>query len=109
MGLEAYRYGNPFCFFLKKNNNNNFLSLFPYILVELLNLTMSNTFLNVLACNVKWLGLRGEDLQLILAESLVPLKPKDLQIAKSLVATDILQVFIYLEGQNLKCFRMVFL
>ncbi|KAF6157598.1 hypothetical protein GIB67_037171 [Kingdonia uniflora] len=43
------------------------------------------------ACNVKWLGLRGDDLQLIPEESLVPLKPRDLQIAKSLMSSDILQ------------------
>ncbi|KAF4354838.1 hypothetical protein F8388_018042 [Cannabis sativa] len=43
------------------------------------------------ACNVKWLGLRGDDIELILEESLVPLKPKDLQIAKSLMSSDILQ------------------
>ncbi|KAL5551991.1 hypothetical protein UlMin_002167 [Ulmus minor] len=42
------------------------------------------------ACNVKWLGLRGDDLQLILEEALVPLKPKDYQIAKSLMSSDIL-------------------
>ncbi|XP_062074427.1 meiotic recombination protein SPO11-2 [Humulus lupulus] len=43
------------------------------------------------ACNVKWLGLRGDDIELVHAESLVPLKPKDLQIAKSLMSSDILQ------------------
>ncbi|KAK9147392.1 hypothetical protein Scep_006149 [Stephania cephalantha] len=43
------------------------------------------------ACNVKWLGLRGDDLQLIPEESLIPLKPKDLQIAKSLMASEILK------------------
>ncbi|XP_048233382.1 meiotic recombination protein SPO11-2 isoform X2 [Ricinus communis] len=42
------------------------------------------------ACNVKWLGVRGDDLQLIPEESLVPLKPKDLQIAKSLMCSEIL-------------------
>ncbi|KAI4310351.1 hypothetical protein MLD38_035334 [Melastoma candidum] len=31
------------------------------------------------ACNVKWLGIRGDDLNLIPEESLTPLKPKDLQ------------------------------
>ncbi|KAM2165957.1 hypothetical protein ACFX1R_040041 [Malus domestica] len=36
------------------------------------------------ACNVKWLRLRGEDVELIPEQALVPLKPKDLQIAKSL-------------------------
>ncbi|KAF8379593.1 hypothetical protein HHK36_029034 [Tetracentron sinense] len=43
------------------------------------------------ACNVKWLGLRGGDLKLIPEESLVPLKPRDLQIAKSLMSSEILQ------------------
>ncbi|XP_050229036.1 meiotic recombination protein SPO11-2 [Mercurialis annua] len=42
------------------------------------------------ACNVKWLGVRGNDLQLIPEESFVPLKPKDLQIAKSLQASELL-------------------
>ncbi|KAK2984582.1 hypothetical protein RJ640_018960 [Escallonia rubra] len=42
------------------------------------------------ACNVKWLGLRRDDLQLIPAESFAPLKPRDLQIAKSLTASEIL-------------------
>ncbi|MCD7455292.1 hypothetical protein HAX54_027693 [Datura stramonium] len=44
------------------------------------------------ACNVKWLGLRKDDInQLIPEESLVPLKPRDLQIAKSLMSSEILQ------------------
>ncbi|KAG5228313.1 meiotic recombination protein [Salix suchowensis] len=43
------------------------------------------------ACNVKWLGLRGEDLQLIPEESFVSLKPRDLQIAKSLMSSETLQ------------------
>ncbi|XP_057968460.1 meiotic recombination protein SPO11-2 isoform X2 [Malania oleifera] len=43
------------------------------------------------ACNVKWLGLRADDLQLIPDESLVPLKPRDLQIAKSLMRSETLQ------------------
>ncbi|KAM7491439.1 hypothetical protein LguiA_034360 [Lonicera macranthoides] len=43
------------------------------------------------ACNVKWLGLRKDDLQLIPEESFIPLKPRDLQIAKSLVSSEILQ------------------
>ncbi|XP_027362146.1 meiotic recombination protein SPO11-2 isoform X1 [Abrus precatorius] len=44
------------------------------------------------ACNVKWLGLRGHDLPLLPDQSLVPLKPKDLQIAQSLLSSGILQV-----------------
>ncbi|KAK6935439.1 Spo11/DNA topoisomerase VI, subunit A, N-terminal [Dillenia turbinata] len=43
------------------------------------------------ACNVKWLGLRGDDLQLIPQESLVPLKPRDLQVAKSLMSVEVLK------------------
>ncbi|XP_043698185.1 meiotic recombination protein SPO11-2 isoform X1 [Telopea speciosissima] len=43
------------------------------------------------ACNVKWLGLRGDDLSLIPEQSLVPLKPRDLQIAKSLMSSEVLQ------------------
>ncbi|KAG7658352.1 Spo11/DNA topoisomerase VI subunit A superfamily [Arabidopsis suecica] len=43
------------------------------------------------ACNVKWIGLRGDDLNLIPEDSLVPLKPKDSQIAKSLLSSKILQ------------------
>ncbi|XP_054824185.1 meiotic recombination protein SPO11-2 [Prosopis cineraria] len=43
------------------------------------------------ACNVKWLGLRGDDLHLLPEQSLVPFKPKDLQIAKSLMSSKILQ------------------
>ncbi|OMO79588.1 Spo11/DNA topoisomerase VI, subunit A [Corchorus capsularis] len=43
------------------------------------------------ACNVKWLGVRGNDLQLIPEQSLAPLKPRDWQIAKSLKASEILQ------------------
>ncbi|KAJ8764900.1 hypothetical protein K2173_010365 [Erythroxylum novogranatense] len=43
------------------------------------------------ACNVKWLGLRAEDLKLIPEESLIPLKPRDFQIAKSLMSSEILQ------------------
>jgi len=45
-----------------------------------------------LACNVRWLGVRGDDLQLIPVESMAPLKPKDLQIAKSLISLKILPV-----------------
>ncbi|KAG8375019.1 hypothetical protein BUALT_Bualt10G0056000 [Buddleja alternifolia] len=45
------------------------------------------------ACNVKWLGLRKDDIeQLIPEESLIPLKPRDHQIAKSLASSEILQV-----------------
>ncbi|KAJ4952017.1 hypothetical protein NE237_028849 [Protea cynaroides] len=42
-------------------------------------------------CNVKWLGLRGDDLTLIPEQSLVPLKPRDLQIAKNLMSSEMLQ------------------
>ncbi|MBA0554089.1 hypothetical protein Golob_013216 [Gossypium lobatum] len=43
------------------------------------------------ACNVKWLGLRGDDLQLIPQQSLAPLNPRDLQIARSLISSTTLQ------------------
>ncbi|XP_073106138.1 meiotic recombination protein SPO11-2 isoform X1 [Elaeis guineensis] len=43
------------------------------------------------ACNVKWLGLRGDDLQLVPQHSLVQLKPRDLQIARSLMSSKLLQ------------------
>ncbi|KAK8972796.1 hypothetical protein V6N11_033136 [Hibiscus sabdariffa] len=43
------------------------------------------------ACNVKWVGLRGDDVQLIPQVCLGPLKPRDLQIARSLFASGILQ------------------
>ncbi|KAL4339468.1 hypothetical protein GQ457_08G032230 [Hibiscus cannabinus] len=43
------------------------------------------------ACNVKWVGLRGDDLQLIPQVCLAPLKPRDLQIATSLFSSAILQ------------------
>ncbi|XP_004298836.1 PREDICTED: meiotic recombination protein SPO11-2-like [Fragaria vesca subsp. vesca] len=44
------------------------------------------------ACNVKWLGMRADDIELLPAEALVPLKPKDIQIAKGLISSDMLQV-----------------
>ncbi|MED6167166.1 hypothetical protein PIB30_000417 [Stylosanthes scabra] len=43
------------------------------------------------ACNVKWLGLRCHDLDMLPDESFVPLKPKDLQIAQTLMSSGILQ------------------
>ncbi|XP_071697021.1 meiotic recombination protein SPO11-2 [Rutidosis leptorrhynchoides] len=43
------------------------------------------------ACNIKWLGIRKADLDIIPEESLIPLRPKDLQIAKSLTSSEILQ------------------
>ncbi|KAK2631154.1 hypothetical protein EUGRSUZ_L03317, partial [Eucalyptus grandis] len=43
------------------------------------------------ACNVKWLGLRGSDMELIPEESFIPLKPKDIGIAKSLMSSKLLQ------------------
>ncbi|XP_047332538.1 meiotic recombination protein SPO11-2-like [Impatiens glandulifera] len=43
------------------------------------------------ACNVKWLGIRRDDLELIPEQSFIPLKPRDLQIAKSLLSLGILQ------------------
>lgn len=49
-------------------------------------------FCMIKACNVKWLGLRGNDLQLIPEQSMVPLKQRDLQIATSLMSSEFLQV-----------------
>ncbi|KAL2238263.1 meiotic recombination protein SPO11-2 [Sesamum indicum] len=44
------------------------------------------------ACNVKWLGLRKDDIEeLIPEDSLIPLKPRDHQIGKSLASSEILQ------------------
>ncbi|KAH7840130.1 hypothetical protein Vadar_013039 [Vaccinium darrowii] len=42
------------------------------------------------ACNVKWLGVRKGDLELIPEQSFIPLKPRDVQIAKSLASSEIL-------------------
>ncbi|CAG7861042.1 unnamed protein product [Brassica rapa] len=74
MGLEAYRYGTK---------DSTFAS--HYIP------TLMMVFGSSVACNVKWIGLRGDDLNLIPEESLVPLKAKDSQIAKSLLSSKILQ------------------
>ncbi|XP_033134086.1 meiotic recombination protein SPO11-2 isoform X1 [Brassica rapa] len=74
MGLEAYRYGTK---------TQTFAS--HYIP------TLMMVFGSSVACNVKWIGLRGDDLNLIPEESLVPLKAKDSQIAKSLLSSKILQ------------------
>lgn len=41
------------------------------------------------ACNIKWLGLREDDLELIPEESFIQLKPRDMQIAKSLTSSEI--------------------
>lgn len=75
MGLEAYKYGILV-------RLSVFVSSIPYCI---------NTYRKIhsdlfTACNVKWLGVRGKDLQLIPEESYVPLKPRDLQIAKSLMS-----------------------
>ncbi|RWR91902.1 meiotic recombination protein SPO11-2 [Cinnamomum micranthum f. kanehirae] len=43
------------------------------------------------ACNVKWLGLRGDDLQLIPEHAFIPMKPRDLQVAQSLMSSNMLQ------------------
>jgi len=43
------------------------------------------------ACNVKWLGLRGDDLQLIPESAFQELKPRDSHIAKSLLSSKFLQ------------------
>lgn len=43
------------------------------------------------ACNVKWLGIRGDDLELIPQSAFQELKPRDLQIAKGLMSSKFLQ------------------
>ena len=55
------------------------------------------------ACNVKWLGLRGDDLQLIPESAFQELKPRDSQIAKSLLSSKFLQVCIYSTNANCQC------
>ncbi|PKU60636.1 Meiotic recombination protein SPO11-2 [Dendrobium catenatum] len=44
------------------------------------------------ACNIKWLGLRKDDLQMLPQLAFIKLKPRDLQIAKSLLSSKTLQV-----------------
>ncbi|KAJ8430729.1 hypothetical protein Cgig2_001302 [Carnegiea gigantea] len=79
MGLEAYRYGTCSVHLIYTNPNDNFW---------LSRMTLFTLY--GLACNVRWLGVRGDDLLLIPEESMAPLKPKDLQIAKSLTSLKIL-------------------
>ncbi|KAK8964190.1 Meiotic recombination protein SPO11-2 [Platanthera guangdongensis] len=43
------------------------------------------------ACNVKWLGIRKDDLEMIPQQAFIELKPRDLQIAKSLRSSKMLQ------------------
>lgn len=81
MGLEAYRYGK------------SRLQYEVDVIMTVIQVSCSDRPFGLsLACNVKWIGLRGDDLNLIPQESLVPLKPKDSQIAKSLLSSKILQV-----------------
>ncbi|KAL6177311.1 hypothetical protein ACLB2K_048837 [Fragaria x ananassa] len=80
MGLEAYRYGT-FLFNL----------IFTVCCYAERNYKFKERSLYVLACNVKWLGMRADDIELLPAEALVPLKPKDIQIAKGLMSSDMLQ------------------
>ncbi|ERM96492.1 hypothetical protein AMTR_s00001p00260080 [Amborella trichopoda] len=49
------------------------------------------------ACDVKWLGLRSDDLMLVPQDSKVMMKTRDLQIAKSLMSSDMLQDHKYKE------------
>ncbi|MQL68544.1 hypothetical protein Taro_000851, partial [Colocasia esculenta] len=42
------------------------------------------------ACNVKWLGLRAGDIENVSPNSMVDLRPRDLQIAKSLMSSKML-------------------
>ena len=55
------------------------------------------------ACNVKWLGLRGDDLQLIPESAFQELKPRDSQIAKSLLSSKFLQVCVWLLNLQVLC------
>ncbi|MFS7914401.1 putative DNA topoisomerase (ATP-hydrolyzing) [Helianthus anomalus] len=71
MGLEAYRYGDGGAVCCSS-------TCYSYVICSV-------------ACNIKWLGLRKDDLAAIPEESFIPLKPKDLQIAKSLTSSEILQ------------------
>lgn len=77
MGLEAYRYGTFYHF---HSWNHPFLEC-CLILIHVIS-----------ACNVKWLGLRGDDLQLIPEHAFIPMKPRDLQVAQSLMSSNMLQV-----------------
>ncbi|URD93680.1 Type IIB DNA topoisomerase [Musa troglodytarum] len=43
------------------------------------------------ACNVKWLGLRADDLQIIPQKVMMQLKPHDIKTAKSLMSSKLLQ------------------
>lgn len=70
------------------------------------NVTLLNVYLHDIACNVKWLGLRGDDLHLLPEQSLLPLKQKDLQIAKSLMSSEILQVN-YPAPKNVACYILL--
>lgn len=59
-------------------------------------------FSRVSACNIRWLGLRMDDIsELVPEESLVPLKSRDLQIAKSLMHLE------YLEVTYISCLNII--
>jgi hypothetical protein len=63
-----------------------------------------NEYSSLPACNVKWLGLRGDDLQLIPQSAFQELKPRDLQIAKSLLSSKFLQVrLLFLNSTEYAC------
>lgn len=49
-------------------------------------------FIPISACNVKWLGLRDDDLHLIPENAFMELKPRDHQISKSLLSSNFLPV-----------------
>lgn len=79
MGLEAYRYGD--------------LLWHPYSYLKCeIDVGTDAKCIWVSACNVKWVGLRRDDLHLVPEQALIPLKPRDLQIAKSLMSSEVLQV-----------------
>lgn len=72
---------------------NSTLLFFPWCKRNLLNTYLCFLLCSChLACNVKWLGVRKHDLELVPEQSFIPLKPRDLQIAKSLASSEILPV-----------------
>ena len=62
-----------------------------------------NEYSSFPACNVKWLGLRGDDLQLIPQSAFQELKPRDLQIAKSLLSSKFFQVRMLYSSTSRVC------
>ena len=85
LGLESYRYGISLIF----------KALKPIFLNNV------NEYTSFSAFNVKLLGLGGDDLQLIPHSAFQELKPRDFQIAKSLLSSKLLQVrMLFLNFQS---------